>query len=252
MDAGAASGGTGFSWECAFQNLQDAINAAGSGHEIWVKAGTYKPSSYPTGCTGCSDARDYAFLVKSGVKVYGGFAGTESAIGDRNIAANPTILSGDLSGNDVFDVNNDGYQSGTGDDNCHHTVILISTGTIQPSVFDGFSVTGGNANGTGNITVSSTSIGRNSAAGMYASNSSSSSLTITNSSFYNNGANLNAGGFYSLNFGSSTISNNAFSNNCAIGSLGGGLNITNYATQTISSNAIYNNKASVSGGGIYN
>ncbi|QQS29974.1 MAG: hypothetical protein IPM47_03205 [Sphingobacteriales bacterium] len=242
----ATGTGTGNSWANASGDLQAMIDASAVGDEVWVATGTYKPGAYPTGCTGCSTTRDYAFLIKSGVSVYGGFAGTESAKDERNITANPTILSGDLNGNDVFDINNGGYQSGTGDDNCHHVVVMRAATSGHTSVFDGFLVTGGNADGTGNITFSSVNIPKNSGGGMYARNISGCTQTLTNNSFYNNMAGY-GGGFYSLNFGSQTISNNAFYNNI-VNNAGGGLDLTNYNTQIVDNNTSYNNRA-VSGGG---
>jgi hypothetical protein len=57
----------------------------------------YKPA-------GPGGDRAATFALKSGVGVYGGFAGTRRSSGD--IAASPTILSGDLNGDDGPDFAN--------------------------------------------------------------------------------------------------------------------------------------------------
>ena len=79
----------GTSWLDAYDQtqLQTAINEPGV-MEVWVAAGTYKPT------TGTD--RSISFKMKNGVAVYGGFAGNENDLSDRDIAANPTILSGDI------------------------------------------------------------------------------------------------------------------------------------------------------------
>ncbi|MBI4675461.1 MAG: hypothetical protein HY741_27770 [Chloroflexi bacterium] len=78
----AAGSGDCSSWSNAC-TLQTALTGATSGDEIWVKAGVHKPGA----------ARTNTFTLKSGVAVYGGFAGTESQLSDRNFANNATILS---------------------------------------------------------------------------------------------------------------------------------------------------------------
>src|SRR5262245_4911945 len=88
---GGASAQTGASWSDA-KDLQAALTAATSGDQIWVKAGTYKPT------TGTN--RSATFQLKNGVALYGGFAGTESSLIQRDPTLNVTILSGDLLGND--------------------------------------------------------------------------------------------------------------------------------------------------------
>ena len=67
--SGASSGTCGASWAspCA---LQYALTIAVSGDELWVKQGTYKPTT--------GSDRTKMFTLKSGVRLYGGFAGTES------------------------------------------------------------------------------------------------------------------------------------------------------------------------------
>ena len=67
-------------------------HVAASGDEVWVAAGTYKP-------TGGAD-QTISFNPPAGVKIYGGFAGTETSRGQRDWITNKTILSGDLQGND--------------------------------------------------------------------------------------------------------------------------------------------------------
>lgn len=65
----------GTSWANAYGSLQSALSAATSGKQIWVAKGTYKPTA--------GTDRTVSFQMKSGVKIYGGFAGTETLIGQR-------------------------------------------------------------------------------------------------------------------------------------------------------------------------
>ncbi len=58
----------GSAWDKAFTNLQCAQDEAASGDQIWVKHGIYHPGTAPAA----------TFVGKSGVKVYGGFGGTET------------------------------------------------------------------------------------------------------------------------------------------------------------------------------
>ncbi|MDR1342160.1 MAG: right-handed parallel beta-helix repeat-containing protein [Prevotellaceae bacterium] len=73
----------GKSWENAYDNIKSAIDAATADatDEVWVKQGLYKPSA--------------TLQWKSGVNVYGGFAGTETDKSQRNLDAKLTVLDGD-------------------------------------------------------------------------------------------------------------------------------------------------------------
>src|SRR5437870_283094 len=120
----------GTSWTDAYTDLQDAIAAAmvpgNTIQQIWVAKGTYKPAG-PGGKTS-----EYFTLVDN-VTIYGGFAGTEQGVPDRNITANETILSGDLNGDDT-------PGGGNITDNSD-AVVQDSTTTLPTAILDGFTIT---------------------------------------------------------------------------------------------------------------
>ena len=72
-----AGAGTGANWANA-TTLEHAVAIAPNGAAIWVQAGTYNLSA--------------TLLVPQGVRLYGGFAGTETAFAQRNFATNRTVL----------------------------------------------------------------------------------------------------------------------------------------------------------------
>jgi hypothetical protein len=88
VDQSATGAGTGSSWNNAFIRLQQALAVAQNGDQVWVARGTYKPTT--------NNDRFAYFNLPSGVAVYGGFSGTETALDQRNWTDHPTILSGDI------------------------------------------------------------------------------------------------------------------------------------------------------------
>ncbi|MEM1357862.1 MAG: hypothetical protein AAGF89_06670, partial [Bacteroidota bacterium] len=102
VDASASGAGTGASASDAITNLQDAItNAAATvsahpgGVELWVVGGTYTPPSTA------------GFTLENNVRIYGGFSGIETQRTQRNLAANPTTLSGSAT-NAIHVINGNG------------------------------------------------------------------------------------------------------------------------------------------------
>ncbi len=156
VNASAAADGDGTSWNKAFTDLQKALDAAVSGDEIWVVAGTYTPSKK---IDDSSDPRTAAFILKSGVKIYGSFAGDEKQLNKRQLDPSLTVLSGDigLTGDDT--------------DNSYHVVYADG---VTDAVLDGFTVTGGRGDVAGRDSKG---------AGMYNYNSS---LTVSNCTFTDN------------------------------------------------------------------
>ncbi|MCE9616219.1 MAG: autotransporter-associated beta strand repeat-containing protein [Lentisphaerae bacterium] len=82
----ASGTGNGFNWDDAFTSVQSGLASVVSGEDLWVAAGTYTPGVN----------RADTFQLKSGVTLYGGFAGGEVSAGQRNWMANATLLSGDI------------------------------------------------------------------------------------------------------------------------------------------------------------
>jgi hypothetical protein len=72
---------TGMSWNNAYLDLQDALDAARAFdcNEIWVSSGTYYTHTNTD-----SSYWNVAFELVDGVALYGGFAGTETARSQRN------------------------------------------------------------------------------------------------------------------------------------------------------------------------
>ncbi len=243
---------SGSSWANAMGNTEFTTSLQTADHiEFWVKAGTYKPT------TNTSD-RSGTFKIGSGVVLFGGFAGTEMTLDERNPALNVTILSGDI--------NNDGSIDG----NSYHVV----TGAcgLGGARFDGFTVTGGNADGTGterlgggmynyncfllqvnNCTFSGNYTSLSNFAcggGMYnggSSTVSSSYIIVTNCTFSNNKS-YSGGGMYST-YSLIGAVNCTFSDNWA-DCYGGGVQNVNTA-DSVFANCTFSGNSNPAGGGVY-
>jgi hypothetical protein len=128
--ASLASGANdGTSWADAFQGplgLQTALAAARGGDEIWLAAGTYVPAA--------AGNRAASFEPAAGVALFGGFAGTELRLEQRDWTIHHSVLSGDLSGDD-------GPAFTNRDDNSDHVVRITADGVT----LDGITIRGGKA-----------------------------------------------------------------------------------------------------------
>ncbi|MCB0518029.1 MAG: immunoglobulin domain-containing protein [Lewinellaceae bacterium] len=234
--------GNGTSWSSATGNLKTALENAAPGTEIWVKQGTYRPAS----CTNCTfNDRNQYFQIPSSVKLYGGFAGTENNIGQRNIAAHPTYLSGDIDSDGTL---------------AHNSFTVIFTHNVNvETMVDGFVITGGNADQS----MAGLGTPPSSGAGWFnlgSTNGSSSHPTIANCTFSNNFAWGYGGGMF--NDGSFTgscnpkLTNCIFSNNISVNG-GGGLyssgNFNGQSSPVLVGCIFENNECQQSeGGGMFN
>lgn len=152
----ATDTGDGSSWANA-TTLTKALDKAVAGDQIWVQG-------FDT-LTGGNlyVAPKEGFAVKSGVQLYGGFAGTESRLSQRVTLGKPyqlkyrSVLSGDIQKNDtVGSVDLIFPANGTRSDNATH-VLSVNLDPTQasgnnntyPTVINGFSIGNGQAAGTG-------------------------------------------------------------------------------------------------------
>jgi hypothetical protein len=123
VDDDAKGANNGSSWRDAFSELTPALKiAAGSGRNIYVAEGTYRPTR--------GADRTASFVLAPGTTLYGGFRGNETAISGRDWTKHKTILSGDIG------------TPGTESDNSIHVIVGAPDATL-----DGFVVMHGHAVG---------------------------------------------------------------------------------------------------------
>ncbi len=189
VDAAAAPGGDGSSWDLAYQDLQQALADAqfdSSVMEIRVAAGIYKPDA------GTGD-RNAAFLLtgQSDLTLLGGFPSGGGELEDRDPGAHLTVLSGDLAGNDIVtfemltfngslqpdNLASAGVNFESIDDNTY--TVVSANGADETVTIDGFVISGGHAPDVGG--------------GLVASNSG---LQICNIIFRDNSAGTRGGAAY--------------------------------------------------------
>ena len=194
VDQNATGNNDGSSWADAYTDLQTALANAEEGDEIWVAAGTYLPGSDP----------DETFLIDKDLQLYGGFAGTECTLSERVIEASPTILSGDVNGDDVAD-----DFTVAREDNVNH-ILTIGSGTTTATLIDGFMIRNGHADGEADDMSKD-------GGGIY----STGTPAIRNCTFEQNYAMVNGGAMAQLNYSASTVVLDSchFNNNSAEGGM---------------------------------
>ncbi len=230
------SGGGSFngsSWGNAYPgtSLQTAINASGSGDEVWVAQGTYVTTS--------GTDRTISFSMKNGVTIYGSFTGTEITLSERNLTLGLTsVLSGEIGISGISD-------------NSYH--VFSNSGLNNTAIIDGFVVSHANDD---RIPGSNVGLG----GGFYNEGSGGSgtcSPIIRNCLIRDNEAGFGAGIFNNGSGGgnaSPQITNCAITENHA--TLGGGgldnFGISNGNASPILTNCVvYNNSAAQRAGGMY-
>ncbi|MHC4912820.1 MAG: right-handed parallel beta-helix repeat-containing protein, partial [Planctomycetota bacterium] len=240
----------GSTWAGAYNDLQQAFDAAAPGDQILVAHGTYTPAND-------GGARTATFQLKNGVAVKGGYAGFGEPDPDaRDVDLYQTVLSGDLNGDD-------GPNFANNAENSYH--VVTGSGTDETAVLDGFTVKGGNANGpepddfgggiinfSGSPTVTNCKFIENycltMGGGMY--NREGSSPTVTNCMFIRNKSDDDGGGMRNYINCHPVITNCSFIDNIAFED-GGGINNRKNSNAMVT-NCIFIGNTALLGGGMEN
>ena len=252
----AAVNGNGTSWASAFQTLKDAIDVASlcpAVTEIRVATGSY----YPTGARTTTDRTAALAITRTKLKILGGY---DASTGTRNIKINTTTLSGDIG------------VPADNSDNSYHVMLFSNIPTTDSLIIEGFTITGGNANGSGFRNINNKYIENNSGGGISV-NTAGGNVVIRNCLFTaNEGAggggiqNLNAsplirnciftgnsagsgGAIRNHDFSSPKITNCLFTANTA--AMGGAISNTLNSTPTLLHCTVTANVAQRYGGGMY-
>ena len=237
VNGNATGTNNGTSWADAYTDLQDAIAVSEATDQIWTAAGTYQPTTRTN--------RNASFVLPEGVRLYGGFAGSETSLEQRDVEANVTELSGDI---------------GTLGDNTDNSYVVVDLSEALGSILDGFSITdanndrsansigGGILSRGGSATLANLTISDNIAGDGAGIAANSSELEISNVVLSNNSVTRDGGGYYSRN-GNSTLSNVTFIGNSA-GEQGGAIYYNN--SNDAFTNIEFSSNRAEFGGAVFN
>lgn len=205
VDCNAPQNGDGSEWSTAFNSIQAAIDGAISGAEVWVADGTYSE----------------IVTLKEHIEVYGGFTGLggleETHRSQRNVAANEVVIDAQ---------------------NCstNHVVVINNATHVR---LDGFTVTGGNANGEDDDAYGG---------GIFCYRSNATN-TIANCTIRGNSAVAGGGGIYCYSRASPAILSCSILENSA--KRGAGIYFRAHSTPLVADCVIEGNSSGESGGGAY-
>ncbi len=260
----------GTSWNNASDDLQQMISAATPHDLIWVAKGVYKPIRRGDDLIQISlKHRRNSFVLSPDIKIYGGFIGTETMLEDRNYVQNETILSGDFNGDDVVTGGKNTLVISNHADNSYH--VVLSRGAVGYALLDGFTITGGRADGglvinpdfsvhsydfggglslrKSSPTLRNLKVKVNSGVvggGIFAEESQSIIENVSINSNRAQGAGGIAATVSNLTLNNVTVNNNRATTN------GGGMSNSNGSAPTITNSRFFGNYAVNDGGGIYN
>lgn len=248
VDIDATGNNDGSNWNNAYNDLQDAIDNATAGDEVWIAEGTYYPTKDETGNSNPTIEQDKVFYwTNKELNIYGGFDGTETQLTQRDWENHPVILSGDIA------------VAGNFNDN---VATVLKMELLSSSLLDGVTITNGKGVGiqTGGYYIANCSqvliqnceIAENHNTGQGGSSTSGSKVYFNNCDFNNNTAS-EGGSMYASN---STLlfSNCIFHHNSSTQHSGNiTFNGSRNGEQNLFVNCLFHNNeaGSIAGGGLF-
>jgi predicted outer membrane repeat protein len=242
VDSSGRAGRDGTSGRNAFLTLSEALyvaNRCNSINRIIIAKGTYYPDSLPyerySGGLGAqissSDVRNKTFHIRPGLSIEGGYSRRPN-INNRDISANPTILSGVISSGDT----------------AYHVLLVDDNGKWQEpndSVrIDGLTILGGRATGNDKLTLNTALIEQENGAGIY---SHCAKTYLSNMTIKNNTASL-GGGLYADSLSNVTIVGSKLQDNIATA---GGAIFSDSSSIYLENSSLTSNSAMSDGGAVH-
>jgi hypothetical protein len=270
-DGEPRTSGDAATWGTATGDLQGLIDSWQDGcgwDEIWIAKGTISPywiwaedgnyddmprtmfTEHPARLSGNSafafkKPLCWSFVLRDGVSIYGGFAGNETAMdqkASRNVAANKTILSGDMSAYNSI--------------NALH--VVTARGLTGPVTLEGVTITGGQALAAIPAFITMPGDGDNTGfinrdnqmgAGIFITNCEETGvLTLKNVTITDN-VSMNMGGGVFIYKASPVFEDCLITGNS--GSRGGGVTIQVKGSAAFNNTTVTSNQAADRGGGLY-
>jgi len=219
----------GSSWINASNDIQSMINESVSGDHVFVAIGTYNPNRTADTSTYSPGNRSNTFLMKNGVKLYGGFD-PSNGIDDLTDTRITPSKSGTISGGTIL----------KGINNVHHVVLGADVNDVNIDL-DGFVITGAysadlnqSPSYSGSLIVNGVTVYYVQGGGIAVSSLGNASVKLTNCSVDNNSAGNNGAAIFCRSNGSNNIKiiNSNISSNSVSGYITG--------TGAISSSAVSN------------
>jgi len=237
----------GTSWGTAFRNVTKAVAVANTSTtaevDIWITKGTYTPIDGITSLP--ADHKDTSFTLYRGngvakaLKIYGGFAGTETSTAMRD-TANHTYLDATI-GSSLYS---------------YHVVVIAGQSPGADSlVLDGLTIRNAVTAGTTAKLYNAAVVLPNSGGGIYFAHDTSATLICRNCTIINNRANA-GGGIYSSSADFTLLNCNIVANANTGGWSGGGGMYDSSSSPLVNACNFNSNSVSASdnsyGGAIFN
>lgn len=218
----------GTTWQRAFSKLQDGIDKATAGDTIWVKRGVYLPTKEYTQMLQPMNPKTLAFVLKSGIAIYGGFVGNETSLNQRVLAdTTETVLSGN-----AYNTDSTGF--------LFHVMIGVDVNSVT---LNGLSIMNANANGSQNDLVFGTGkqIQQSHGGGIFLE--SCDSINIENVEIKNNYALQGGAGINARSSKGIVLNNVLFDKNIidAANDKEGGAGMRNESSEASITNALFTN-----------
>ena len=216
----------GLTWENAIP-LDNALAKAVSGDVINIAAGTYMPTVLINSTTSPLTDADKTFHIRQNISLIGGYPEDATTGATADPKTNETVLSGN--------------------NTCYHVIVVSApVATGEKVILNGLKITGGNANGSGNVATANggtVNVARNSAGGMSIAKST---VEFSDCSISGNKANSGANGIYALSAATVTFNRCSIADNTGAGN-GGGVWLAT-STLYMYDSTISNNTAGTAGG----